>query len=339
MSGTHQSPSALATIERLYPPEEITCHLCDKRLTSRISMGDHYEQVHSCHFVWRCSHCLAKTYTKSTSMSSHYTRCRKNPSLSPASTAATNTDSHSAAGSELPQGPTPSSAIHNEGKEHRQNSRDSERADRSMPFTTSTPVLRLPPAGDWTTADFRTLAVQELSMPVKMKFVNKELAKGYAGIPWQTIKGIRARKLYRDLLQQEQLRRRLPRPDTRVPAQSKPPTVTPGGPLASAQESSSPQAGIPSTPITAPRPQWQSGRSIHHSPTPFTPPDIPPSPEARPWTERDTQALVLCELQAPLCMRSDEELAAVMPRRTWQSVRDQRQTPQYAEAMRRELCA
>ncbi|KAM7303676.1 hypothetical protein ISCGN_013618 [Ixodes scapularis] len=178
MSGTHPSPSALATTERLYPPEEIVCHLCDKRLTSCISLGEHYEHVHSCHFVWRCSHCLAKTYTESTSMSSHYTRCRKKPLVSPTSTVVTNADSHSAAGNELPQAPTPSPASHTEEKEHPEFSRDSERADMSMPFTTGTPALRLPPAGDWTTEDVRTLAVQELSMPAKMKFVNKELAKG-----------------------------------------------------------------------------------------------------------------------------------------------------------------
>lgn len=70
---------------------------------------------------------------------------------------------------------------------------------------------------------------------------------------------------------------------------------------------------------------------------PRSPPRYPPTPEARPWTERDTHALVLCKLQASLCMRSDEELAALMPRRTWQSVRDYRLMPQCAEAMRREL--
>ncbi|CAN8031312.1 unnamed protein product [Ixodes persulcatus] len=36
-------------------------------------------------------------------------------------------------------------------------------------------------------------------------------------------------------------------------------------------------------------------------------------------------------------MRGDEELAALMPHRTWHSVRDHRQTPQYADAMRKEL--
>ncbi|CAN7946975.1 unnamed protein product [Ixodes pacificus] len=215
-------------------------------------------------------------------MSSHYTRCRKKPLASPASNIVTNADSHSAAGSELPQAPTPSPASHTEEKEHPEFSRDPERADISMPFTTSTPALRLPPAGDWNTEDVRTLPVQGLSMPSKMKFVNKELAEGYAGVPWQTIKGIRGRKLYRNLLQQEQLRCRLPRPDSRVPEHGEPPTATPGGPLPSVQDSSGPHTDIPSSPLTTPRTQRRSERSIHHSPIPVTPRDIPPTPEASP---------------------------------------------------------
>lgn len=333
MSGTHPSSGALSTIERLYPPEEIVCHLCDKRLTSRISLGEHYEITHSCHFIWRCSICLTKTYTKSTSMSSHYTRCRKKPSDSPASTMATYEDSRSAARNGLLQKPIPSPPSSNEV--HLELSRDAERPGIPMSLTSSTPALRRPPEGDRKMEDVRTLAVQELTMPAKTKFVNKELAKGYTGVSWQTIKVIRGRKLYRDVLQQEQVRRRLPRQDSEVCTQAEPHTTTPGGPQTSV-EGSGVQTETSPSPVSALRPQRQGASSRDFSPATVTPQEINPTAGTRPWTDRETEALVLCELQAPSCMRDNDELAALMPGRSWQSVRDQRQTPQYADAMRRE---
>lgn len=60
--------------------------------------------------------------------------------------------------------------------------------------------------------------------------------------------------------------------------------------------------------------------------TPATlPATAPPyKPDNRPWTADDTRALALSELQAPAAMVCDEELAALLPRRTWKSVGDHR---------------
>lgn len=208
-------------------------------------------------------------------MSTHYTRCRKHPSASPVPSTATNASSNGATGSDLPQSPTPSPTEQTKEKGKQVFSHDTEVAGRSEPLTTNAPALRRAPEGEWTTEDVRTLAIQELSMPIKVKFTNKELAKGYAGVPWQTIKGIRGRKVYRDVLHQEQLRRRQPPPDSAVPARSKPKNAPSGGSLPTLQESSSPQTDVPSAPNTAQSPQRRSGRSSHQSPTTLTPQDIP----------------------------------------------------------------
>ncbi|CAN7950525.1 unnamed protein product [Ixodes hexagonus] len=62
-------------------------------------------------------------------------------------------------------------------------------------YTLSTSMLPCPPPGLWSEADLRVLAGRELALPARTKFVTKELAKGYEGVPWQTIKDNRAKKL------------------------------------------------------------------------------------------------------------------------------------------------
>ncbi|EEC09390.1 hypothetical protein IscW_ISCW008229 [Ixodes scapularis] len=173
----------------------------------------------------------------------------------------------------------------------------------------------------WSEADLRVLACGELRLPPRTKFVNMELAKGYKGLTWQTIKDCRAKKLYRGVLRQEQARLRSVTPATALPAT----------PHLSRQPSSSPIPAMPKQHVPTTKARIESGvlrlsntkqraqRGQVQSPT-----SPPYKPDNRPWTADDTRALALSELQAPAAMVCDEELAALLPRRTWKSVGDHR---------------
>ncbi|KAG0427277.1 hypothetical protein HPB47_025670 [Ixodes persulcatus] len=196
-------------------------------------------------------------------------------------------------------------------------------------------ALTCPSAGAWSTEDIRTLAKRELSMATMVKFVNKELAKGYVGVSWQTIKDIQAKKLYRGLLEQEQMRRRLPTPQEQELSPGEP-TVTPSETLSYGKDHSGRQPKARSSTTATTAPPRNPATNTTGATAPVTPRE--PSTEAgsRLWAAQDTRALVLCELQAPQCMNSDEELAALLPDRSWQSVRDHRQTSTYKEALQQE---
>ncbi|CAN8026647.1 unnamed protein product, partial [Ixodes persulcatus] len=165
------------------------------------------------------------------------------------------------------------------------------------------------------------------------------LARVYVGITWQTIKDCRAKKLYRGVRCQEQARLRSVTPVTPRPAT----------PLSSTQPSSSPiqvqlQPHVPTSKaqinsrvprLSNTKQRAQKGQEVQ-SPTctstarktqpgtrtPLTTPVD--KPVNRPWTADDTRALALLGLQAPAAMVCDEELDALLPKRTWESVREHR---------------
>ncbi|CAN7950723.1 unnamed protein product, partial [Ixodes hexagonus] len=250
----------MASVERFYPPDDVTCHFCDMRLSSRIKLGEHYTSAHGVALVWRCSSCHSRTYLLSTSMSGHYTKCR--------------------------------------------------RRQRACP-----------PPGPWSEADLRVLACRELQLPPRTKFVNQELAKGYDGLQWQTIKDCRAKKLYRGVLCQEQARMRSAAPATTLPVSTLPTRSPFSSPVKVRQKHH-----IQTTQLSS------STTPCRNRPSP-TPTALNTSPEGteqyhehddRPWTAEDTRALALSELQAPTAMVCDEELAALLPRRSRESVREHR---------------
>ncbi|CAN7986872.1 unnamed protein product, partial [Ixodes hexagonus] len=183
------------------------------------------------------------------------------------------------------------------------------------------------PAGPWHEADLRVLACMKLALPTRTKFVNKELAKGYKGVPWQTIKDSRA-KLYRGVLQQEQARVHSAQTATSQQASLPSTTGTVRSPahVRQEQEVSTPAAYGPRsgqlTPITTPR-----GDPPSPPATPSSSPGGPPQEQEsndRPWTADDTRALAPGELQALASMVCDEELTALLPRRSRESVRKHR---------------
>ncbi|CAN7978033.1 unnamed protein product, partial [Ixodes persulcatus] len=142
-----------------------------------------------------------------------------------------------------------------------------------------------------------------------------ELSRGYMGVTWQTIKDCRAKKLYRGVLRQEQARLRAVTPATPLPA-----TPRPSSHLSTPPIPVQPNQHVPTTKpcITSRMPRLNTKRKSPgevHAPT---------GPIDRLWSADDTRALALLELQAPTAMLGDEELAALLPKRTWESVREHR---------------
>lgn len=62
--------------EILYPPVELTCHVCSSRITSREKFERHLVE-HDLQLVWKCSVCRIKTLQSCKSMSSHHTKCKR----------------------------------------------------------------------------------------------------------------------------------------------------------------------------------------------------------------------------------------------------------------------
>ncbi|CAN8012979.1 unnamed protein product, partial [Ixodes pacificus] len=189
----------------------------------------------------------------------------------------------------------------------------------------------------WSEADLRVLACRELRLPPRTKFVNMELARGYVGLTWQTIKDCRAKKTYRGVLCQEQARLRSVAPDTPRPATQLPSRQPSSSPMNMQQNQHVPttKTRLNSRVLRLSNTKQRAQRGEAQSPTVHSRDPSPPSPRTSvttpvekpanlPWSADDTSALALLELQAPAAMVCDEELAALLPRRTWESVREHR---------------